>query len=95
MARWGVFTEVAAGTQFFCKRFADFFGTQTVKNDFQLSHFCQGFGLRFLVMLTVTITPNISTNVKSSLSETTGYIIRLDLVVHWQLVALFFDTRIE
>ena len=39
MARWAVFTEVAAGTPFFCKWFAGFFGAQTVKNDFQLSDF--------------------------------------------------------
>ena len=37
MARQAVFTEVAAGTRFFCDRRPGFFGTQTVKNDFQVS----------------------------------------------------------
>ena len=32
-------TEVAAGTRFLFDRFAGFCGTQTVKNDFQLSNF--------------------------------------------------------
>ena len=51
MARWAVFTEVAVGTQFICVRFAGFFKYQILR---------QMLALRFWVMLTVTITPNIS-----------------------------------
>ena len=82
-------TIFASGSQIF-------FGAQTVKNDFQLSKFLSRVVIEVLGNVNCNHNPkHISTNVKSSLSETTGYIIRLDLVVHWQLVALSFDTRIE
>ena len=56
------------GRDFFASSSHGFSGTQTIFN-YQI--LCQGLGLRFRVMLTVPITPNISTKLmlRASLSE--------------------------
>ena len=58
MARWAVFTEVAAGTLFFCELFADFSVRKPLRTTFNYLIFVSRVRAE---MLTVTITPNIYT----------------------------------
>ena len=51
-----LFTEVAARTQFVCERFVGFSVRQLLRTIFNYLILCQGLGLRFWVMLTVSIT---------------------------------------
>ena len=59
------------GRNFFASGSHDVSGTQMIYKDFNYQILCQGLGLRFWVMLTVPISPNISTKLmpRASLSE--------------------------
>ena len=78
MAQWAVFAEVAVLSDTIFLRVVRmvFLLRKRLTTIFNYQILCQVLGLRFLAMLTVPITPNISTKLmlRASLSESLVYI---------------------